>query len=304
MKKLLNSPFFNVMMFSLTWALSIFFTKLAFNSGVQPFGFLVQTYVIALVCIAIYVFLTNPKELKKLTPKIIFILFIAGAIHAGLGGFLSNVGLALSTAVNYGFIAKFTIITTPLLAWILLKEKLTWTFGVTAAIMLVGSYLISTNGALIVPKIGDIITIGACVCWTTGNVLSRKILKHHPVSGDVVSLIRPIAAIPALLFFFLIRNIFSFNISHQFDTDLFQFNSPVLILIGGASTAIVWIFLNRTLKLVRASYLSLMSNLTSVAVAILAVIFLSESISLIQIIGGCLIILASLTSQFLKFDKE
>lgn len=150
-RNLSDSPFFNVFLFSLFWALQIFVVKLGFVRGARPVTMVFQSAFVALVVLSIYILPKYITNLKNLSKQILIGLLLANAIHFGLGSFFSNFGTALTSAVNAGFLVKFALVTTTVLAWIFLKEKMTWVKFIAVLIMLFGNFLISTKGQTLIP---------------------------------------------------------------------------------------------------------------------------------------------------------
>lgn len=291
----------NVTLFSIFWALQIFVSKLGFNAGAKAVPFTLQSAFVAFIVLAIIVLPKNLKNLLKIPQKVLLGLLLANAIHFGLGGFFSNSGVALTSAVNAGFLVKFALVTTILLAWIFLKEKMTLTKAVSALIMILGGYLISTKGQTIIPQIGDVLIILACLSWSIGNILVRKAIKNSNISSDIVSFLRPVAGIPVFLFFIFLSPFYPAQIRNAFTADYFNFSFFPYVLGSGIFTALLWIFLNRTLKVATASYMTMMSMMTSVFVAILAVSFLKEQITFAQIFGGILTITAGIVIHIFRY---
>lgn len=304
LQNILDSQFFNVFMFSLFWALQLFVSKLAYNAGAKPVSFTVQAAVVALVVLAIIVLPRNWKELKGISVTALLGVLLVNAIHFGIGGFLSNSGVALTSAINSGFLVKFALVTTIIFAALIVGEKITLPKVIAALLMLVGSYLLVTNGQLIYPKTGDLLIIGACIAWSLGNVLIRRILKGNNISGDIVSLLRPIAGLPVMLLFILAAPLYPESISSVFSVPLLDFTYIGYVILSGALTALLWLFLNRTLKVATASYMTMMSMMTPVFVSVLAIVFLGESMFLVQMIGAILIIGSGIATHFLKIGKE
>ena len=112
--------------------------------------------------------------MRDIPKGIIAGLLLANAIHFGLGIFFCNAGTALTSAINAGFLVKIGLVTTTLLALIILHEKMTLSKMMAILAMLMGSFFMSTKGNLIVPQFGDVLIILACLCWSTANVLSKK----------------------------------------------------------------------------------------------------------------------------------
>ena len=75
---------------------------------------------------------------------------------------------------------------------------------------------------------------------------------------------------------------------------------PVLVLLFAIINAFVITFRFLAYKHATASYVTMIFSLTPVSVFILAVPFLGESITPVQIIGGILIILAGIATEKLN----
>ena len=299
-----SSPAFNVLMFSTFWALQIFFAKLGFNAGalVLPFQLLINIIAFFILVILILPRVKDQfKQLFKNQKPLFWKLYLANGIQAGLGTSLAMVGIALTDAVNAGFLVKFTAVTTIFFAWIMLKERLTPLKIVTVILMLIGVYLLTTKGQALVPKPGDIFLIAACFCWSLGSVLIRKFLKDQRLDPDVVTMQKPLASIPILLV--LVGIAMAINTTIGFADDLFNccsVNSVDFIygLLTGFCLAMAWIFVYRALKVSTASYLTLMSMLTPVIVAVLAILFLGESLVWVQAIGTGLILISGIVIYY------
>ncbi|MBU1033677.1 DMT family transporter [Patescibacteria group bacterium] len=296
--------FINVFLFSLFWALQIVVSKMGFLAGAKALPFTIQSGVVSLIFLILVVLPKNYKEILALPKKLLFSLLLANAINFGIGGFLTNYGSALTSAVNAGFLSKFALVTTIFLAWLILKEKITPTKIMVVLVMIFGSYLISTKGQLIVPQIGDLFIILSCVAYSTGNVLIRKFIKDTEVSGDVVSFLRPIAGLPVLLFFILLSPLYPASIQSVFAGNYFDFSFYPYAIGSGVFAALLWIFLNRTLKVATASYMSMMSMMTPVFVTILAITFLKEQVTPAQLFGGILIISAGFITHYMGINKK
>ena len=299
-----SSSFYTVMMFSGFWALQIFSTKLGFNVGAQVLPFQILSILTAMLILAIMILPKYGAEFGnffKQQPILFWKLFFANGIQSGFGTSLSIVGISLTEAINAGFLVKLATVTTILFAWLILKEQLTVTKILTVFAMLSGAYLLTTNGQVLLPRIGDIFILAACVCWSLGNVLVRKFLKTQPVKVEVVTLQKPIAGLPVIL---VLVGLSVWN--PDFVSELQPIIScckPTLTSIpyalgNGIFLAMTWTYLNRTLKVTTASYMTMMSMVTPVIVSLLAMIFLHETLALVQIAGAGTIILSGFVTYF------
>lgn len=299
-----KAPLFNVMAFSLFWALQIVFSKLAYMAGAKAVPFTIQTAIVSLIFLTLLFFRKAQKELASTPKKVIGYVLLANAIHFGLGGFFNNAGISLTTAINAGFFVKFALVTTLILAWLWLKEEMGLNKILTAGLMGVGLYLITTKGLGLVPQIGDLLIILACFSWSIGNILIRKALKDHPLSGEVVTMLRPLAGLPVFLLLLGLSPFYPDKIRQSFQVNIWQVNQWFYVVLCGILVSVMWMFLNRTLKVATASYMTLMSMATPVFVAIISIGFLGETFLPIQYLGAGLVIISGIASHYLKFDKK
>jgi drug/metabolite transporter (DMT)-like permease len=244
------------------------------------------------------------KELKQISFSTLRWVLLANAIHMGIGGFLSNAGIQYTTAINAGFLTQFLVVTGTALAWVILKEKLTVAKLISVLMIVLGSFFLITNGQLIIPHIGDLLILAACVAWALGGILVRKILKNNLIHADLVSFFRPIAGIPIILLFTLFSPLYPSQMQTVFRVNIFEIIQPMYIILNATFVALVWLFVNRTLKVASASYTAILPSITPAIVAILAMIFLHESITLIQLIGIILILASSFVAHYLNFDQH
>jgi drug/metabolite transporter (DMT)-like permease len=291
-------------MFSSFWALQIFFAKLGFNAGASVLPFQLLINIIALLVLTILLLPSVTHQFRELFNRqrlLFWKIYLANGIQSGIGTSLAMIGIALTDAVNAGFLVKFTAVTTIIFASVMLKERLTKLKVVTVILMLVGVYLLTTRGEVLIPKPGDIFLIAACVCWSLGSVLVRKFLKDRPLEPDVVTMQKPLASIPIMLL--LAGVLLLVSKLSDVSGDLFSccsVNSVDLmyVLVTGFCLAMSWIFISRTLKVSTASYMTLMSMLTPVIVSILAIVFLSETLVPVQAIGAAMILSSGVVIYF------
>lgn len=231
-------------------------------------------------------------RLFKEQPGLFWKLAFANGIQAGLGTSLSLVGIALTAAINAGFLVKLATVSTILFAWLILKERLTLLKLATMAVMLAGAYLLTTKGQALLPRTGDALILGACVCWSLGNVLVRKFLSTNAVGPDAVTLQKPLAGLPVLVVLIGLSAAAPSLAGGLLGCCGFELNELPYALASGVCLALAWIFLYRTLKVATASYMTLMSMATPVLVSILALVFLGERMEGVQMVGAGMILAA------------
>jgi drug/metabolite transporter (DMT)-like permease len=285
-------------MFSTFWAFQIVVAKLGFMAGAMVLPFQIVSILIAGIFLMLLLLPSAASDFRNLithNPKIFWELLLANSIQAGLGTCLSIIGIALTSAINAGFLVKLSTVTTVLFAWIFLKEALTGVKLTIVTVMIFGAYLLTTKGQALLPGSGDLFILGACVCWSLGNVMVRRILKTQSIKADVVTLQKPLASLPIFLglagLSFYTPALFA-GLDGTLECCSFSAIHVPYAIGNGVCLAVAWIFLFRTLRIATASYMTLMSMATPIIVSALALVFLNETLMQIQIVGGGLIILS------------
>ena len=224
--------------------------------------------------------LRNKKEFKKAEGNVwkIVVITILGGVAANI---LSYFGIKLSTAVNYSFIIRTSMVFTILLAYFFLKEPINKEKIILVVILLIGVYLISTNGILLIPKIGDILIILAAFFYSSQIIIIKDVLKKVPAA--VVANMR--------LFF---ASLFLLPIAYLFNKNFFFIPNIGLVIALAIVMSFALVFLYKTLEIKSASYMTMMNNIVPIIVVIFSLIFLKELVNHYQIIGGALIILSGI----------
>jgi len=291
-------------MFSGFWAFQIFIAKLGFIAGAMVLPFQVILILSAIAALSALLLPRSGPDLSQLFkhhPNLFWKLFLANSIQSGLGTWLSIIGIALTEAINAGFLVKLATVTTIIFARIILKEKLSVLKVIIVFVMLFGAYLLTTKGQTILPRIGDLFILGACFCWSLGNVMVRKIMTTNAVPADAVTMQKPLAGLPVYLALIAVSVFFPQllgDLNNVLKCCTFDLAFIPFAIGSGICLSMAWIFLYRTLHVATASYMTLMSMVTPIVVSVLAVAFLDEKLIWIQGVGAGLIILSGVTIYF------
>jgi len=270
-------------------SLSIFFRKLAITKGVQPLTLLIQFIIIESLILSLNLFVFNRKYLKEIKNIKYYKtknIFLTGSLFF-FGFFLSNLSLKLTSSINYSFLNKSNVIFIPLLASLFLKEKINKEKISLIVIFITGVYLITTNAQLIVPQSGDALVIFATFLFSIYNIALKNLGKLF--KAEILSWMIALSAAILSLIFSIIWKI-----------NIFSLQQIELIFLSGLSEALVIIFINKTIQLTNMTYYVLMIMFSPVINLILGLIYLNESISFIQIIGGIVLIISGIKVQGLK----
>lgn len=284
----MDKKFLYVSLFSLSWALNIVLGRYILKLGMLVLTLTYETLFFSSIMIFAYILISTPKAFSKGSKKSHTGAIISGVIGGGLANIFGNLGLQLSTAVNYGFLIKTAGAFNVVLAYLILQEPIGNAKGFLLFLMLVGSYVLSTNGQLITPHVGDILILLAALGYALASVLNRKVLKKD-MDPNMVSLYRA-------CFGFIV----SFTVAMLLGGNRIQFQFLNLVLLAAFLQALIFIFLNKTLQVASSSYLGMMSMSVPVIVAIVAIPAFGETQTLIQWIGGALIILGGFLTETRK----
>jgi DME family drug/metabolite transporter len=277
--------FIYVLFFSLFWAFSILASKYAIKNGVNPITLAPQTLLFSTLMIIIYLYFSKTFSLKNTSKKSIYGSIVSGIIGGGLANFASIYGLNFTTSINAGFLVKTATAFTVIFAFLFLKEPISKIKALFVLILLVGAYLLSTGGKGIAPHLGDIYILMAALGFSFAAVLNRLFIKKdiHP---DVVSFFRSGMGFVTTFLLVTLLNESVLNIT------MIDFVILIAFLQAG-----VYIFLNKVLSVASASYMTMMSMITPVTVAIFAIPLFQESLNLVQWMGAGLIVFSGVMTQ-------
>ncbi len=122
------------------------------------YSFLASRFVLA----ALIMFAFKPKSLTGLDKVFVKRAVFTGALATG--GFISQTfGLTQTTVSNTGFITGLYLVFTPLIAWLLLKHRITKAQWTAVAIATIGLYLIAYNGITV--GIGEILVLISAILF-------------------------------------------------------------------------------------------------------------------------------------------
>lgn len=264
----------------------ILLTKFVFEFGIEPLNFSYQILLASFIYLFVYVLIKEPTALVNVDKQSLFIIILAGITGGALAYGLGFLGLQKSTAINYTFLTQTTVFFTPVLAFFFLKEHLKPYKTALIFALLLGAYLVSTNGKLILPKISDIYILFGAIAVSSSIILTKIALKKVPTL--TFSMYRALfGGISLLIFLFLINKV------------SLEFNWYWIAIVGLVVATGIYA-MNKALEYGSASYLHMMSMSIPVITAIFAYFILGESMTPMQIAGGALIVVSGFFVHRLK----
>lgn len=221
----------------------------------------------------------------------------------GITGFntLLYIALHYTTSINASIVNTSTPILLFLLSFIFLKEKLNTKQVAGALLSLVGLLFIISKGSITILlqlsfNKGDLIVIGAVICWSIYSLLIRRYAGILPTYSTFV--VTAFLGILILLPFSIVEM--------QTKEIVWSLATIATILYTGIFASIVaFMSWNTAVERVGPSKAGVFLNLIPVFAAIFAVLFIDESLAWYQGAGGVLVILGVfISTRITKKEKH
>jgi drug/metabolite transporter (DMT)-like permease len=196
---------------------------------------------------------------------------LAGAILFSASA-LQQAGIQYTTAGNAGFITSLSVVIVPFVLLVGWRERPRWMALVAVVMAGVGAYLLSTGGSFEVRK-GDALELAGALFWSLHFVVLGKFAVRFP-------------SIPFAAGQFLVAGLLNFLVGTFLEQPFFN----VAFAGAVAYTAIFSVGIGYTLQVWAQRYTppsdaAIILSLEAVFAVLSGWLFLSERLSLVQIIG-------------------
>ncbi|MDG6219606.1 MAG: DMT family transporter [Candidatus Thermoplasmatota archaeon] len=260
---------------SLFYAGVIVNTKAGLNTGLDSSSFTFLTMVFTLFVLLPYYFSTKKETITKNDYKNFFIL---GLFASGLAHFVLFLGQNYTSAVNAGFLVKITTLFTVVFAFFLISERLRRVDLIAIAVSFFGVFLLSSEGQLFF-RPGDLLIVLSSFFLGFSNAFAKKLMSNH--SSRTIVFWRTMFGIPVLFVFTLVLSNNPFS----------SFGSYVLL--NGVFLGVTIMFLYKSIEVIGPSLSSTLFFISPLFSTFFAVILLKETISIVQLLGGAIILLGT-----------
>src|SRR4030043_599679 len=125
--------------------------------------------------ISLFVSKSEKKKFKKVSWKT---LLSIGIIGGGIAFWLFFEGLKLTSAGRAAFLHKTLPLYALILAFILLREKISKKQIIAMIIMLGGLFIMELSNISKELRIGDLLVLGATILWAVENTFSKKAMMN------------------------------------------------------------------------------------------------------------------------------
>ncbi len=284
--------FLYVFLMSLAWALNVVVAGYVIAKlEVNAFVYGGQTLLTAAILFSLYIlFKEKQNATLKITRSDVVWMLLFGVIGNGIGNYFGLQGIEKSPT-NYAFLVKTSIVFAITLEVILRQQKFNFIRLFLGFTLLIGAYLISTNGEQLNPQKEDVYTMIAAICFGAVGVLSKTINTRN--SPEYLALFRSLAG-----------GVVLWGIALVAGENILRVEDIEWGVLGGVLVFLLFLFLYKTLEIKLASYVSMMSMMFSVMVALLQYTIFGITLEDIQIIGALIIILAVFALELYSQRKE
>ncbi|KPU62439.1 permease [Thermococcus sp. EP1] len=145
----------------------------------NPMSFAAFSAIIASFILWSIVFSTSSWKDVKENPQYIPKAVLVGIFGTALAYIAYSYGAQLSTAINASLITRAEVLFSFVLAYILLRERITRKQILWSVLILLGLILVITQGKPVVPKKGDLLLLLVPLFWQSGHVIAKK-LPYNP----------------------------------------------------------------------------------------------------------------------------
>ena len=265
---------------SIMWAIEPIFVKLSYENSD-----FIQTNTIraifALLIAFLYILIRKKSKELKLSKKVVAPIIYIAIIATLFADFMYIYSLSQIPVINAVIIGHLQPIFIVIFGFFILKsDKLTY-FDYTGIILLILSGVFVTTRnidnlmSFRIGSIGDLFVLSATIAWATTAIVTRKYLKH--LNTGVITFYRFSIASFVLSFFLIINNRF-------YIANYYQVAVGIIIGIGT-------ILYYESLKRIKAAQTSALELSTPVFATVLAYFLISETPTIMQLIGVILLLL-------------
>lgn len=272
------------------WGISFVIIKVGLNEGVPPMTFNAIRFTISAVLI--YPLFKAKEPTTRIASKDLPTLLMAGVFGVALYFLLETKGVQYTTASNASLIIASIPIFTMLTEVVLFKKRVTIVQIAGIFLSLIGVYLLITQAEKTVAGnnalIGNLLMIGACLSWVAYVVITRKAVKQY--SGLALTTYQIVFGALMLCPLALLE-IKSWKI-----ISLLAWGSMLFLAV--TCSVISYLCYNYALKQISSIVVSTYLNLLPLISVLFGVLLLGEKISLLQGVGGLVVITSIMMVNF------
>jgi drug/metabolite transporter (DMT)-like permease len=274
------------------WGMSFVWSSIVFKYY-NPITTIFLRLIISTLILSTFIYFTGKYEKLKKEDRRLFLL--SSLFNPFLYFIGENFGLKNSSPTISAVIIATIPVFTPMVAFIALKERLSWLniAGIFISFLGIGIMLVNPDLSMNASPSGIMFLLGAVVSAVIYTVFLKKLTQKYS-SLTIITYQNALGVIYFLPLFLI------FDLNHFLSVrPNFELISSLLQLSVFASS-LAFIFFTMTVKELGVSRTNVFSNLIPVFTAIFSAIFISEYFSATKIAGMAVVIIGVMISQVRK----
>lgn len=278
-------PILQVTIAVVAWGASFVATKIVLKY-LTPSTIVWMRFTLGILVLGMVVLARRQMKLPRRAdlPYFLFLGFLGIAFHQ----WLQSNGLVSAQATTTAWIVATTPVFIALLAWPVLREKLSLIQWVGIGLAVLGVLLIVskgdfsslTNGQFGTP--GDMLVMISAVNWAVFSIFSRRGLREHPTTWMMF-----IVMVFGWLFLTVLF-VFQFNAAEI--VNLPADGWAAILFLGFVCSGFAYIFWYDALKAIPASQVGVFLYIEPLVTVVLAGLLLNERLIFASLVGGAIIL--------------
>lgn len=227
------------------------------------------------------------NEFAKVSLRTLAIFALIGFGGSIAIGLMENLAIANTTATNFAFLIRTVVLFTILFSALFFKEPITRKKMIMAGTILAGAYFLNIQNGSFSLRTGDIYTLieAASIAFFTNILVKKLVTRLDPdfTAGAT----------------FVAGTIFLVAVLWIQKTPLLL-NNVWLLMLYSLCNVIFARIRNRAFQHATSTFVTMIMSFTPVFVLFISFVLLGERLSMIQLLGGGLIVLTGLMAEYLK----
>jgi drug/metabolite transporter (DMT)-like permease len=264
----------------LIWSVSFVATKIAFRAF-PPLTLGALRFIFAAVMLGVILWIQRGLVIPA--PRDLLRLCVSGVLGITIYFSMENLGVQMATAADAALIVSAYPAITMLLEMVIYRNAISWIRFVGVGLAIMGVFLIIKESSSIGGThrlSGDVVLTVTGIVWTFYNFVTRKVVNQYPTVA--VTFYQTVAGAVAFLpLAWLEREKWRIPTTESLSA---------LLYLGVFCSVIAFLLYAYGLKRLASSTAVTLMNLVPVFGVVFAVIFLHETMSGSQFIGGAIVI--------------
>lgn len=287
--------YFGIIFVNVMWGLSFIASKTALGSGFGPFTLAMTRYV--LTCVMMLPLLRLREGELRLPKRGFWLLLLSSLCGISLYFLFEYEGLARTTASNASLIIASVPVFTMLYSALFRRQRYNAACWIGVALSLVGVYFVvryggEGGGSLV----GNLLLLGAVVCWVAYIELTDHLLAHYGYSSLELTCWQSVLGTLTLL---------PLSLTESVD---FTAIAPVgwwaTLFLAVVCSALCYILYADSIRVLKPMRTALFINLNPLAALLGGVVLLNEPLTPAQLGGGAIILISIFGVNYLVSKQD